>query len=65
MNIKIIKKGTISENKNTSFFQENVQPRKQKIEEKVVQNVLDWVDELRKKKSFEFINAQNFLNGLK
>ncbi|HRH41552.1 MAG TPA: hypothetical protein PKY82_07915 [Pyrinomonadaceae bacterium] len=65
MKVKIIKKTENMENKNISFFQENVPPQKKKVEEKVIQNVLGWVEDLREKKRFEFINSQALLNGLK
>jgi hypothetical protein len=65
MKVKIIKKTENMENKNISFFQEKAPPKKQKVEQKVIQNVLGWVEDLRKKKKFEFINSQVLLNGLK
>mgnify|MGYP001566711008 CR=1 FL=1 len=65
MKIKIIKKGTNSDNDNQVFFQPKKVEKKQRIDEKVTQNILGWVDELRKKKQFEIINTQAFLSGFK
>lgn len=63
MKIKIIKKETNKGIENKSFFQAENQTKKQNLEEKVAQNILSWVKDLREKKRFEINNAQKLLNN--
>lgn len=62
MKIKVIKKGTIL-NSESSQFQSQKVSKKRKLEEKVTENILNWVNDLREKKRILTQNSQKFLNN--
>jgi hypothetical protein len=63
MKIKIIKKGTKNNEAADFSLSENVIKPPKKVEKKVETNILGWVSELREKKRFEFIQAQNLFGN--
>ncbi len=67
MEIKVIKKGTTLNNKETDSAVPNSKPKpdSNNLEKKVEHNISSWVSELREKKSFEFLRTRSFLFGLK
>ncbi len=66
MTIKIIKKRTIAiENSDSAVL--NVEESKSgylRLEEKVENNISNWISELREKKQLEFLRTRSFLRGL-
>ncbi|MBX7174230.1 MAG: hypothetical protein K1X72_24870 [Pyrinomonadaceae bacterium] len=62
MKIKVIKKGTNLNNERNQFQAQNV-PKKRKLEEKVTENILSWVNDLREKKRILTQNSQKFLSN--
>jgi hypothetical protein len=63
MKIKIIKKGTKNNEAADCSLDENVVTPPKKVETKVETNILGWVSELRERKRFEFMQAQNLFGN--
>lgn len=66
MQVKVIKKGKINtqEEQQPAVFQPAGNTKK-KVERKVESNILNWISDLREKKSLEFAQTQMLLSSIR
>ena len=65
MQIKVIKKGTISDNEaKPQVVRKNKRSFKD-VEKKVEANISGWISELRERKSMEFLRTQSLITTMR
>ena len=65
MQIKVIKKGTISDNEaKPPVVRKNKRSFKD-LEKKVEENISGWISELRQRKSMEFLRTQSLITTMR